>query len=269
MPYGDPLDSATPTDLDMAGQGDDRLRELKRALRARLGSFFVDVDANPLVPQPGSIPPATVFLDGTIPGTKLAVGSVPADRIIGGGGGGGLGPNTVSTSALQDGAVTNPKIADNAVDARTIAPGAVGASEMANDAVNTANLINGAVRREKMNADLIAKLVAKGSAVFQFPAATVLAPGDSWWDISTIVTTNLQTGGAVAVHMQPDLDYADSGLPAHWSDGIVMHGNIGLSGATLKLILRFHNASGSNRDVSSHFVWVSLFQSLNTTVTEP
>jgi hypothetical protein len=261
--YGDPLDQTTPADLDMAGQGDDRIREFKRAVRQRLASFFQNVDSDPLVPIVGSIPPST-FADNSIPGTKLIVGSVPADRIIGGGGGGGgtVGPNSVNTVALQDNSVTNAKIADNAVDARTIAPGAVGSSELAVDAVNTTNVVDGAINRAKLEGPLKTGLAHRNFTSFQFPPSTVINPGDTYWDISTIVT-NDQTGGAVAVHIQPDMDYADSGLPAHWSDGLVMHGNIGVSGSTEKLILRIHNAGGTARDVSSHFLWVSLFMALN------
>jgi hypothetical protein len=269
MAYGDPLDQSTPADLDMAGQGDDRIRELKRALRQRLASFFVDVDADPLVPKAGSINPAVAFADGSIPGTKITINSLPADRIIGGGGGGGGGvtDNSVYTNAIQNLAVSNGKLADNSVDARVIAPGAVGSSELAVDAVNNVAIIDGALSRSKILPALKANLTFIATHIFQFPPATILAPGDTYWDITTIIT-NDQTGGSVMVHMQPDLDYADSGLPAHWSDGLTMHGNIGVSGVTEKLILRIHNASAVNRDVSSHYLWCFLFQRLSTAVVD-
>ena len=48
MPYADPLDPLTPPGSEGMVQGDDRIRELKRALIQRLLSIVVDVDAVPL-----------------------------------------------------------------------------------------------------------------------------------------------------------------------------------------------------------------------------
>lgn len=175
MAYADPVDPATPGDPDIAGQGDDRIREFKRGIRQRLMSFFIDVDADPLVPKHASIP-VDVFNDDSVDGKFLKVASVPADRVIGGGGGGGApGPNTVNSAALQDNSVTNLKIGDNAVDERTIAPDSVGNSEMKDDAINTAEIVDNAITRPKIAAATrgVLAYITKGS--FNVPAGNLLA----------------------------------------------------------------------------------------------
>lgn len=148
MAYADPVDPATPADSDIAGQGDDKIREFKRGLRERLISFFVDIDADPLVPLHGSIP-VDVFDDDSVDGKFLKTASIPADRLIGSGLG-TVGPNSVGPTQLQDNAVTNLKLGDNSVDARVIAAGAVGNTELAADAVNTNNILDNAVTRPKI-----------------------------------------------------------------------------------------------------------------------
>lgn len=175
MAYPDPLDPATPSDADISGQGDDRIREFKRAVIQRLLSFFTDVNVDPLVPKHGSIP-VTIFDDDSVDGKFLKVASVPADRVIGGGGGGGApGPNTVNSAALQDNAVTNAKIADNSVDARTIAPDSVGNSELQDDAVNTANILDNAITRPKIAAVTRGVLGYVTKGAFNVPAGNLLA----------------------------------------------------------------------------------------------
>lgn len=48
MAYVDPLDPLTPAGSDGIVNGDDRIRELKRALIQRLSTVFVDTNADPL-----------------------------------------------------------------------------------------------------------------------------------------------------------------------------------------------------------------------------
>lgn len=48
MAYVDPIDPTTPGDGSDASLGDDRIRELKRALIERLATFFSNVDGDPL-----------------------------------------------------------------------------------------------------------------------------------------------------------------------------------------------------------------------------
>lgn len=55
MPYSGTIDPATPAFDGDAGQGDDQLRALKRDILERLNSFFVDANADPLVPKEGDL----------------------------------------------------------------------------------------------------------------------------------------------------------------------------------------------------------------------
>lgn len=48
MAYADPLDPLTPPGSEGMVTGDDRIRELKRAIIQRLLSVFVDVDVDPM-----------------------------------------------------------------------------------------------------------------------------------------------------------------------------------------------------------------------------
>lgn len=48
MAYADPLDPVTPAGSEGLVNGDDRIREMKRAIIQRLLSVFVDVDVDPL-----------------------------------------------------------------------------------------------------------------------------------------------------------------------------------------------------------------------------
>src|SRR4051812_33273956 len=108
MAYADPLNPATPADTDISGQGDDRMRETKRALIQRLGSFFQNVDADPMVPRANSIPVAT-FADNTFPGAKLLDGSVKVIKLDATE---NIPADMVNTASIEDAAVTTPKLGD-------------------------------------------------------------------------------------------------------------------------------------------------------------
>ncbi len=63
---------------------------------------------------------------------------------------GGLGPDTVNTAAIQNGAVTAAKLADGAVASAKLADGAVTAAKLAAGAVGSAAIADGAVTSAKI-----------------------------------------------------------------------------------------------------------------------
>jgi hypothetical protein len=86
MAYPDPFNLATPADTDLRGQGDDRIRELKRALDQRFGTVFTGMDVDPLT-----------FIAGIIPGAAIANGAINLARMAAG---------SVDTAQLLDASVT-------------------------------------------------------------------------------------------------------------------------------------------------------------------
>lgn len=95
MAYVDPLDVATPASGTDVSQGDDRIRELKRALVERLQKVFVDLNVDPLT-----------FIAGIIPTSALADLSVTTAK---------LANMNVTSGKLADSAVETGKILDSAV----------------------------------------------------------------------------------------------------------------------------------------------------------
>jgi hypothetical protein len=98
---------------------------------------------------------ATLALFLAMGGTAYAVSTVVA-------------PNSVNTAAIQDGAVTSPKLAAEAVNASKIEPGAVGNAKLAPGAVTNAKIASGAVNGASIldgsvgNHDLGAAVVGAG-----------------------------------------------------------------------------------------------------------
>lgn len=93
MVYVNPFDPATPSDLDPAGQGDDRIRELKAAIIERLETLVADFDGDPLV-----------LLADVIDSLQIKDGAVVTSKIP---------DNAITTPKIPDGAITLPKIPDN------------------------------------------------------------------------------------------------------------------------------------------------------------
>lgn len=90
---------------------------------------------------------------------------------------------TIRTAALQDGAVTNPKIANDAITAAKIASGAVGADEIASGAVGTDELANNAVTSAKIDSTVAAKTYVDTATDAVF--ATSIGSNASGWSGST------------------------------------------------------------------------------------
>lgn len=109
MPLIETYDPAQPADVDQSGQGDDRIRELKRALTERLIRVWPNwPNGDPLTWTNGIIPSAAMtFAAGGVPAASLPAKSV-----------------TQALIALL--AVGTPELIDLAVTAAKIANGAVG-----------------------------------------------------------------------------------------------------------------------------------------------
>jgi hypothetical protein len=136
MAYADPINAATPDGaVDQARQGDDNIREFKRAVQQRLASFFINYDADPMVPKNGSIPGAAL-VDLAVLTAKIA-------------------DLAVTTGKLADGAVTAAKLAALAVTTANIIDASVTQAKLANLSVGTAQIIDAAVTAAKLAASAV------------------------------------------------------------------------------------------------------------------
>jgi hypothetical protein len=252
MAYADPIDAATPTDADFAGQGDDKTREFKRGVRQRLASFFVDPDADPLVPKANSIP-VTVFADNTFPGQKLVPDSILSSKLADG----AviqlkLADNAVATAKIIDGAVTTPKLADNAVTNPKLDDDAVTTSKILDAAVTTPKIADGAVTLAKLVAGLIIPPLQFAAGVYVFPTPLTIEQvdltnaNDSWIDVDiSNADIDALLGPNFLVVLVADLSDAivgpQPGGSHHWSDLVTMNGCIVDVAGTNKLRIRVTN----------------------------
>jgi hypothetical protein len=134
-----------------------------------IGRLFKKYDgANNTAPAPdaGSVLWPDLIEDGSVTNVKIANGAVTNVKIAN---------NAVDTTQLADGAVTSDKIADGAIHTAqlaseavadgNIAGGAVTAYALGNDAVLTPNIENEAVTLNKLAPEVIAKLGAPGARI--------------------------------------------------------------------------------------------------------
>lgn len=114
-PLIETYDPAQPADIDQSAQGDDRIRELKRALTERLNRVWPNwPNGDPLTWTAGIIPSAALtFSAGSVPALSLPAKSV-----------------TQALIALL--AIGTPELIDLAVTAAKIANGAVGDVQLGN-----------------------------------------------------------------------------------------------------------------------------------------
>jgi hypothetical protein len=259
MAYADPVDPATPSDSDLAGQGDDKLREFKRAFRQRLLSFFQDVDADPLVPKIDSIPWAT-FSDNTVDARILLNASltvdklktdnpIPADMVHAS----SILDGEVITAKLVDAAVTTPKIADLAVTTAKVANAAITTPKLADASVTTPKLVDGSVTVAKLDPAIGAGLLIHLRGNYVFPAATTM-DGTTYWlqfDITNASIAALPFTGAAVV--QPDLTGVNPAA-GDWTDDLVFLASvIGAAGAR-SLRIRMKYSGSATKDVSARAI---------------
>lgn len=135
MAYADALDPLIPAGSEKRKFGDDDIRQLTRAVRQRLASFFNDVDIDPLTPKNLSIAGAAL-VDLAVLTAKIA-------------------DLAVTTGKLADGSVTAAKLAALAVATANIVDGAVTQAKHANLSVGTAQIIDAAVTAAKLAAGAV------------------------------------------------------------------------------------------------------------------
>ena len=118
FPYTDPFDATTPTAVEGLSNGDDRIRELKRAINERLADALNNWSGG------GTVTPKIANL-------------------------------SILTAMLADDAVTQAKIADSAVGTLQILDDAVTAAKIAALAVGTPELADLGVTGAKLAADAV------------------------------------------------------------------------------------------------------------------
>ena len=113
MPLVEVYDPALPADTDQSAQGDDRIRELKRALTERLNRVWPNwPNGDPLTWTNGIIPSAAM---------TFAVGGVPAVS---------LPAKSVTQALIALLSIGTPELIDLSVTAAKIAAGAVGDAQL-------------------------------------------------------------------------------------------------------------------------------------------
>ncbi len=253
MAYIDPIDPATPAGADSAGQGDDRIRELKRALIERLNTFFNDIDIDPLTVKLDAILPVAAFSDQTIPGSLLMDASVTLAKLASLP---QLAAGSVTTDHLADGAVTEPKLAN----------GAVTTLKIGTDAVTNDKLADGAVKRANLYTQLQADLCR--FQVYTLTLGAVVLGAGLVHKGYVNVDTNDQLGGSVACIIQPAYTFGDASGATHPTDYILSQASITLNGSQEVLVYRLHNLLASSVDLTGQVYYVWMIQRLSTSPAE-
>lgn len=261
MAYIDPLDPTTPADSDFAGQGDDKIREFKRAILQRLGSFFANTDADPLVPKNASVPGAAIVgesitaaqIAANAVGTaEIADGAVTAAKLAGGA---ATPPdNSITNAMLQDNAVTAGKLAADSVTSDKIGTGAVGADEIA----------DGSVGRAEIAATTKDHLVYVQTGTFEFPAGSnIPSPGNLRARIN--LDTNGQVSPVAVVILNPEVVSSDVNGDLEWTNLLGITGVIQVVAGdpNPRLVITVHNY-GTAADLSGrkiHWMVVQVYSS--------
>lgn len=253
MTYIEPLDPATPDSSASAGEGDDRIRELKRALIERLETFFSSVDIDPLTVLLDVINPDTAFSDNVIPGSKLIDSSVSLAKLA-------------SLPELAAGAVQTAHIADGNVTGDKLAANSVTQPKMADDSVGSDELIDGAIKRAHLYNGLKSDLCRFQLYTLTL-GAVVIGAGGVYRGVVN-VDTNDQLGGAVACIIEPAYPFSAGSDATHPTDYILAQCSITLDGSQEVLVYRLHNLLASSVDLTGQVYYIWMIQRLSTAPAE-
>jgi hypothetical protein len=153
MAYANPLDPTTPPDDEALSLGDDKIRQFKAAVIERLETLVTDVDADPLVLNPDTVP-NTAIVDGAVDGTKIADASIVTAHLVNG----AVTDSklvTVDGAKIVDATLTGAKLQDRTVTASKIGENAVGPVELADNSVDAPNIIDGVITGGKISDDTL------------------------------------------------------------------------------------------------------------------
>lgn len=207
-------DPALPADIDPSGQGDDRIRELKRALTERLNRVWPNwPNGDPLTWTNGIIPSAAMtFAAGSVPAASLPAKSVTQALIaLLAIGTPELIDLSVTAAKIAAGAVTDfqlglfngTKINDGTLNATKIIDGTIGSGKYALLSVLTGVLADAAVTTAKL-ADLNVTNAKIADTTIEIAKLSVAAKGliavTKFVDVVVVLTT---LGSRVTVTQAP------------------------------------------------------------------
>lgn len=211
MPYVDPFDLTTPADNTVVGLGDDRVRELKRALKERIESFFTGIDVDPWVPKAGVVGltalangdlPAGVKIlaanvtDGNITTAKYAGLSITFDKIAAGNvrtnhhadSNDAAPAETAPVEAVGDIGITGRKLDSAAIIERHYATGSIPTAAYKDVSITSAKLADGAVTTAKLEGTVLDGLVKQFTGTLAIAAASggITAQRFREWDVAVV-----------------------------------------------------------------------------------
>lgn len=187
MPYTDgDINILTPASSADLGEGDDRIRELKRQILDRLNSLVADAQVNPMALKANTVN-TTQLVDSSVIAAKLAADSVTGVKILDGAiTSAKLTDGLITTNKLQDGAITAAKLAAGSVTSAAILDGTIVAADLADGSVATAKLQDSAVTNVKIGDAAVSNGKIQDSAV---SAAKLLAEAVTTAKIQDLAVT--------------------------------------------------------------------------------
>lgn len=256
MPYIDPIDVTQPTAVGDLALGDDKIRELKRALAERMLDIVTGWPDGPLVLKIANLFVTSVMLaDNAVTRVKVADAAVGTaelvDREVTGVKIALLALLTEHYAALS---VTDEKIAgmngsklvDGSVPAAKVAPGAF-LTAIADNSITNAKVVDATLELIKLS------VAAKALVSQTKTAAIAVSSGNQGADTATAVGTVAMVGAAIGDPVAVGLPNIDAWTAAQrtntWSAFVSAAG-------TVKLYVL--NSTGGNKDWPAASVNVSI-----------